>query len=238
MITTMPKKELIELGERYRAQYLVEQAGYTLGIAAAEGEVMSDLLPDNFLLEAAAARDSVNFALKDKTLMAEEAKDAKSSEVSAFTAGKVWRRRAVGRSKRAARLGKSIPDGLLKIGRTTNSASFVSRLKEMVELFEQNLTSMPGKDAPKLLSDGKELLLTLSAADTDKNVKRIKEMPTAVQDFYEQKGILYIALKIINDAGQELYADDANAAGLYNLQILHRRGSRRKTEPKATPTAE
>jgi hypothetical protein len=45
MITTMPKKELIELGERFRAQYLVERAGYTLGIAAAEGEAMSDLLP-------------------------------------------------------------------------------------------------------------------------------------------------------------------------------------------------
>ncbi len=238
MITTLPRNELIELGERYRAQYLVEQAGYTLGIAAAEGQPLSDLLPDDFLSEAEAAKESVNTSLKDKTLMAEEAKDARSSLVSAFKAAKVWRRKAVGRSKRALRQGKPIPDGLLKIGDTPNAASFVGRFKEMVELFGQNIDSMSGKDAPKLLEEGKGILSILDSAGTDKNVKRGRELPTAVQDFYAQKGILYLAVKILNDAGHELYADDSASAGLFNLQILHRRGTRKKPETEVAPGGE
>jgi hypothetical protein len=49
MQTTIPKDELQEIGRRFRADYLAEQAGYTFGIAAAEGEDLSDLLPDGFL---------------------------------------------------------------------------------------------------------------------------------------------------------------------------------------------
>jgi hypothetical protein len=51
MDITVPRNEVIELGQRFRADYLAEQAGYTLGIAAPEGEALSDLLPDEFLNE-------------------------------------------------------------------------------------------------------------------------------------------------------------------------------------------
>ena len=37
MAISMQKNELVVLGARYRANYLVEQAGYTLGIAAKDG---------------------------------------------------------------------------------------------------------------------------------------------------------------------------------------------------------
>jgi hypothetical protein len=41
MITTMPPEELMSMGERYRADYLVEQGGYSLGIAAKDGKTLA-----------------------------------------------------------------------------------------------------------------------------------------------------------------------------------------------------
>jgi hypothetical protein len=38
MITEVSQDELVVLGSRNRADYLVEQAGYTLGLAALDGE--------------------------------------------------------------------------------------------------------------------------------------------------------------------------------------------------------
>ena len=71
MITTLSENELVELGSRLRAAYLVEQAGYTLGIAAQEGQPLADLLPQGFLAEVGAARDSVQLAIQDKTVVSQ-----------------------------------------------------------------------------------------------------------------------------------------------------------------------
>ncbi len=231
MTTNLPKAELVDMGREVRADYLAEQAGYTLGIAALEGEDLSDLLPESFLAETGAALDAVNVSRRDKTLLAEEAKDATSAQGDASKAAKVWRRRVVGRSKRAARLGNSVPDALLRVGRPPTRAAFVGQIKEMSELFDKNVAVMPGKDSGLLAEEGKRLVATLTVADTDKNVKYERELPAAVREFYEQKGLLYIALKIINDAGHELFADDAVSAGRFNLHILYRRGTRKKAEP-------
>jgi len=49
----------------------------------------------------------------------------------------------------------------------------------------------------------------------------------------EQKGTLYTALKVVNDAGHELYADNATAAARYNLSILQRRAGKKTVETPA-----
>ena len=51
MITEMNRNDLIAMGARVRADYLVEQAGYTLGIAALDGKPLDDLLPDGYVAE-------------------------------------------------------------------------------------------------------------------------------------------------------------------------------------------
>ncbi len=62
-------------------------------------------------------------------------------------------------------------------------------------------------------------------------VKRLSTLPAKVRDYYAAKGRLYVGLKVINDAGHELHASDADAAGRYNLKILHRRGTKAGDKP-------
>jgi hypothetical protein len=231
MQTTISKDELQEMGRKVRANYLAEQAGYTFGLAAAEGEDLSDLMPEGFLTEAGVLLDKVNVSRKDRTLMAEEAKEATSAQADVSKSAKVWRRKAVGSATRATRFGHHMPDGLLRVGRVTTKAALAGQIKDMIELFEENLSLMPGKNAKKLLDEGKSISAALSAADTEQNMKGIRDLPTAVLDFYELKARLYLAVKVINDAGHELYAYDANKSGLFNLQILHRPAGRKKSDP-------
>lgn len=76
MITTLSEDDLVALGSRQRATYLGLQAGYTLGIAAADGAALADILPDGYLAETATLKNEVEAAFKDKALADAEAKDA------------------------------------------------------------------------------------------------------------------------------------------------------------------
>ena len=96
----------------------------------------------------------------------------------------------------------------------------------MTKLFEANISKMPGKDAQKLLDEGKAIATALKTADAQQEVKRFNELPASVQEFLAKKGTLYTALKVINDAGHELFADNSTQAARYNLSILHRRTTR------------
>jgi hypothetical protein len=235
MPISIPKDELVVLGARFRANYLVEQAGYTLGIAAKDGQTLNDLLPDGFPEEVKTYLAKVTAAMQDKELMKEEAKDATKKQNQTVVKAKIWRRKVVRRATRAARLGAGIPDGLLSIGRTGKIPELHGQIDVMTKLFEENIDKMPGKGLDALLNEGKEIAEAFSKTDADQEVKRFKSLPDSVQIFYEQKGLLYTALKAINDAGNELYAHDSEAASRYNLAILHRNSGKRKEE---TPPAE
>ncbi|MGB8295403.1 MAG: hypothetical protein WCG85_08245, partial [Polyangia bacterium] len=101
MITKLTSSELAKIGERQRASYLVPQAGYTLGIAAADGGALAGLLPAGFLDEVTRVRDEVDKARQDKTIMAVEAKQATGSQQTFVRQVKVWRRQAATRAQRA-----------------------------------------------------------------------------------------------------------------------------------------
>lgn len=232
MITNVSKEKLVEVGSRFRAMYLVEQAGYTLGIAAKDGQALCDLLPEGFLKEMDGVVGEVKAAMQDKELMKEEAKDATRQQNLASERAKVWRRKVVRRATRAMRLGESIPDGLLAVGRTRKIPELQGQLEVMIKLFEENISKMPGKGADQLLAEGREILDVFRSSDAAQEVKRLKSLPDSVVSFYEKKGLLYTGLKAVNDAGHELWADETEAAGRYNLSILHRNAGKRKEEPK------
>ena len=233
MLTNLGRKELVALGARHRADYLVEQAGYTLGISAEEGSAMNDLLPDGFAEGTQEVLAQVSAARQDKALLAEEAKDATKKHHVAASQAKVWRRKIYKRALRATRLGASMPDGLIHIGRVGTLPELVGQVDVMVKLFEENLALMPGKGADVLLAQGKDLSVALKTSDADQEVKRFASLPSSVQDFYAQKGTLYIALKAINDAGHELHADDPHSAARFNLSILHRRKAKKAAQAPA-----
>ncbi|MBI4727587.1 hypothetical protein HY768_10300 [candidate division TA06 bacterium] len=233
MITAISKPELIAIGSRYRADYLAEQAGYTMGIADAEGAALTVLLPKGYLPEVKAAGEQVTNAMKDKALLQAETKDATRSQNDALRRAKIWRRKASRRALRARRMGEKIPDGLIRISQARNVPAIAGQLEAMTKLLESVLKKMPGTDTAKLLAEGKAIATVLKTADAEQEVKRLQALPNAVKEFYRLKGILYVGLKVINDAGLELYADDPAKAGKFNLSILYRKAAARKPKAEA-----
>ncbi|AKF04527.1 hypothetical protein [Sandaracinus amylolyticus] len=71
MITTLSRGELVAQGAALRSSYLVQQAGYTLGIAALDEAGIAAILGDRSLLEDVATAKT---ARADRSLVAEEAK--------------------------------------------------------------------------------------------------------------------------------------------------------------------
>ena len=234
MIISIPKDELVVIGARHRANYLVEQAGYTLGIAAKDGQALNDLLPEGFSDEVKVYVEKVTAAMQDKELMVEESKDATKKQNRAAKDAKVWRRKAVNRAVRGVRLGAGMPDGLLSIGRASKIPELQGQIEIMTKLFEENIAKMPGKGADKLLEEGKAIAEAFRASDADQEVKRLRALPDSVQSFYEQKGLLHTGLKAINDAGHELYAHNSEAAAKYNLAILYRSAGKKKDDTPPT----
>ena len=228
MITEVPKEKLVEVGKRTMSGPLVEQAGYTLGIAALDGEGVSRNLPGGFRGEVEGELAKVVEARHDKELLKTESMEATKTQNSAFKQSKVWRRTVSKLAVNAVEMGKSMPDGLLRIYKARTMPEIQTQMSEMVRLLGENVAEIPGKDAADLLRQGKELEKALQTADAEQEVKRFRELPEKVIDFNWHKGLLYTGLKIINNAGHALYADDAFGSSKYNMDILHRRGVKRQ----------
>lgn len=236
MITTLPQDELLELGARHRADYLAEQAGYTLELAAKDGAPLAALLPKNYLTEMKEALAKLTEALQDKALMAEESKNATGAQNEAYARGKVWRRRVMYRCRRAARMGTKMPDELTKPGDVRSVPALSGQLDRMIKLLESVITSSSTENAA-LIKEGLAISQTLKTADAAQELKCLKELPDAVKAFYLQKGTLYVGLKVINDAGRELHAESPEQASAYNLSILRRRHGVKK-EQQDVPEAQ
>jgi len=235
MITELTDQEVITLGARYRADYLLEQSGYTIGLAAQEDKALADYLPAGYLAEVTSARDAVAAAAQDKSLQQAEAKEATRVHHTAFGDAKVWRRKAARIAACAKHLGKPIPDALLHISQARTAPALALQVTNMVKLLDANQASLPGTGAAALIEEGKTLAAALQTADDAKELKRYAALPGAVQDFYRQKGLLYLGLKVINGAAQALHAGDPVAASRYAMTILYRRGRAHAAQPAPAP---
>ena len=234
MITELGKDQVTEIGSRNRAGYLVEQAGYTLNLAKQDGEALEDLLPNGYLNEVTKAANKVSEAYKDRTLSAEESKDAAEEVNKLFRQAKVWRRAIVNRALRANRMGKKMPDDLLKIGNPRTVPDVVSLLEQMVKLAEANAAGLHGNNLDSLIEEGKTLAKQIKAIDAEQEIRRLKNLPDAVKQFHYEKGLLFTGIKVINEAGRELHADSPTDAAKYNLSILYRSASKKKEETAST----
>lgn len=226
MTTKKSKEELVEVGGRLRTDYLLEQTGYTLGVAAKDGKPLEDLLPSGYLGEVLDRQRRVQKGMEDRTLIRAESKLATSIQHQTVRKSKVWRRKLVRRAMRAARLGAELPDKLLSYSSVQDGPALVTQIAEMTRLAEANRASLHGTGIDELLAEGRAFVAALGTSDADQEQKVLKEVPDALQRYYEEKGRLYVGLKVINDAGHELHADDPEAASRYNLSILHRRAGR------------
>ena len=238
MITEISQDELVELGSGLRAAYLTEQAGYTLGLAAADGQGLADILPDGFIKEVKDALASVQAAMQDRQLMEDDSSGAGDARRDSYKAAKVWRRKVLHRCTSAKRAGKAIPAPLLHCSRVQAGPPLLQQITEMTKEFEAVLPLLDGKGKEAILAEGKALCDAMSSAGANHEIKRLKELPNAVRAFRAQKGLLYTGLKRIHDAGGELHADNATAAAQYNLGILHRHGGKRNSKPDSPAAVE
>ncbi len=216
------KEELIALGARYRADRLVTQAGYTLGLADDAGEALFALLEPGFENEMRAALLQVQAASADRAVIEAESKGATSAQNAALREAKIWRRKLVARGVRARRAGAQVPDGLTVVTRASTVAPVLRQLGDMLGLASECRDRLgPGIDP--LLEQGQALHAALAAADAVQEKARFAELPGKIRDHFAAKGTLYVGLKILNDAARELYADDGAAASRFNLKILYRK---------------
>lgn len=234
MLTKVGREQLIAIGARHRLGNLLEQAAYTVALARSDGDPLVALLPAGYLDELGSVVTALEGARQDRTLSQEEAKEATRMHHGAFADTKVWRRKVNSLAVRATRLGEEMPSGLLQVSRARTSPELGVQLLDMLGMLEKNKDRMPGASAEALLAEGKALAATFTTADADKELLRHSELPASVQKFYEQKGLLYLGLKAVNDAGHELHAGDPASAGRYSMGILHRKGHARP-QPAAAP---
>lgn len=237
MITNQPQPQLASIGARHRAAHLVQQAGYTLGIAALAGTPLAGLLPANFLDEATRVRDDVDKLRQDKTAVAAEAKQATGTQNSTLREVKDWRRAVASRCLRAVHAGLTIPDELTQMGNPRAVPDVLEALSQTIRLLKDHAAALStiGPDVAPLIETGTKLYQALDQADQTQEQARSAQLPAAAVAFNAKKGELYAALKIINEAGHELFSKDPEASARFNLSLLYRRGH--APAPAPTPPA-
>ena len=123
---------------------------------------------------------------------------------------KAWRRRGVSGASAAIRAGAKIPEEMTRIVQVRTVPAMIQQTQR---------------------------LLSLLAADRVQELTRGSALPVMVSSFYALKAQLYLGLKIINDAGHELYAHDPLSSSRFNLSLLHGRYVSGTAEGQPTPPA-
>jgi hypothetical protein len=230
----------VSIGLRLRAAFLIQQARYTIGIAGADGPGLAALLAANFLDEVARLLAEVEKAYQDRAIAALEAKQSTGAQNLGLRALKIWRRKVAKRSRRVLLAGTNIPEDMTNIGRSQAAVRVLEDANRMIALLGENLATFdavsPGTQA--LIDDGKKLYQTLAIADSAQEQKLSSDLPSAVAAFHAKKAELYTGLKMINEAGHELHADNPPVSARYNLSILYQgkgQSADAPTPPAPTP---
>ncbi len=229
------RREFVELGSRLRAGNLLQQAGYTMEIERGVRDALSAILPPGYVDEIEEARLEVEEGIRSRTNIAAEAKEATQSQNAVLRRIEDWRRRVRAISRIVERTGVAVSEGLTVMGRYRRTlATTLHEVEKCIGLLEQHrpdFGATPGIDG--LIEGGKALRRELRAVDAEQEAKRLAHLPAAVADFYAAKGRLFAGLKMVNEAAKYHFADDPEAAGRFNLSILHKGRRASSAEPAA-----
>ncbi len=228
MISRMKKDDVIVIGARNRAAYLLQQYGYTMGIAREEAADLIPHLTPTYLDEVDACAESLREAQKSRVAAEEESKSSTQQVNDVMVRAKSWRAAVVNRAKKARYMGIEVPAGLCRTNGAAGVADVAVQIDSMVKLLQTDGERLPGTPIEKVIRTGKELADAVRSLDQAQEVKRLSGLPAAVRDFYYNKGLLYLGIKAINEAGRELHSGDKAAAARYDLSILHRHAGRKK----------
>ena len=238
-VTSLPQLELRAIGQPLRRDYLLEQADYSLALAAADGPELAALLREKFLEALAEIRDEVAHSVDDKVVAAAETKLATGTQNEAARELRLWARAAVQRVGAARRAGVRLPSEMTYPIDSHTVPGLLGQANQLLSLLVEHAATLDSVGAPTqpLIDRGRALAAALTAADKTQEQTRAATLPAAVAAFFEKKGELYTGIKILNHAGHELHAHDPAAAARYNLSILYRRRGRPAAVPAGAPAA-
>jgi hypothetical protein len=226
------------IGMRFRGSYLVQQAGYTLGLAALAGTPLAGKLPPNFLERTAAVRDEVDKAMQDKAVRNAEARQATGTQNQLQRQGKIWVRGVGRRCQSGMQLGAPLSPDLGKLSSPATVPGLLEQMNRTLSLLAKHAPDMDAVGMPVQtnIDEGRKIVEALQKADSEQERVRFVDMPAAVLAFCAKKGELYTLLKVINNAGHECFAENPAESGKFNMSILHRHGQP-SAAPEPTPPA-
>ncbi len=221
MLTKVCNEDLLAIGARVRAEKLLAQADYTLKTATKEGRALESILPKGYLSEVRDTREQLAQARRSKVIQEAEKRDVEEFVTQAFHEAKVWRRQVAHRAQQALHQGVPVKEEIFRIREARTAEALSKNILQMIDLLEPHRDKLPGQDWEKVFQEGRRLAETLSATVAPSE-KSLRDLPEDVREFYETKGQLYMALKVINDAGWALHSDSSTAAAKFNFETMYK----------------
>jgi hypothetical protein len=234
MISEMDRESLVALGARFHAARLVEQANRTLELASQDGRALDRLLPVGYVEEVRRVVKSLLGAIAFPAVAAGEAREVAESSSRELCSARSWRRKVARRAVRARALGRDVPDCLARVSEVDSGPAVATQLTTMVAWMEADPALLPGDDIDSLTKEGKALAARLGHGRMTEQSDRLARLPATDQRFCEEKGALFVGLRVINDAAHELHARDHGSSSRYNLSILGGRIVSERLKPLGT----
>lgn len=214
----------IDVGIRRPTTGLIQQARLTANLVSHEPPAFAETLPDPaYVGTMMTLTDQVEKAAGDRAVAEADSVGATVAQNDSMSAAKVWGRKVRARVGRARAMGISVPDGLMHARSARTVPTMIAALSDSVALLEHSMEDLKpaGGDIEGLIAEGKKIHGELSTYDAIQESALRNSVPEAVRDFWEAKGRLYIALKVVNNAAREFYADDLERAARYNMKLVY-----------------
>jgi hypothetical protein len=230
------REDVVVMGARFRAGYLIEQFGYTMGLAQLDGDTIARHMPAGFMDRFQGHADAVSAARQNRTLLAAESKDSTQSVTDAVRLAKEWRRKVTAMGKKSAAFDNDVPDILTVMSKAKTVPEVIAQMEAMVKMLAARKDNLVCAELGDYIAEGESIVRTLKTADANQEVTHSKHLTDAVAEFYYQKGMLFQALKAVNEAGHELHYKHPVDSAKYNMSILYRHVGRKK-HAKEDPAA-
>lgn len=230
----LERKDYVRIGVRFNGARLSEQAGYSLGLARDEAQILALLgITPERTTQWEAFRTQVETGSRDRGISRDEAVALTGVQNAHARNGKMYIRRVLQIAGNAFAEEPGTFDEFTKIPRPQQSLpkllEAVNRLAELSTKYASQLSAWGGAN---LAAEGRGLLDQIKTVDAEQE-RKITSLPTQTEDYYVAKGRLFLAIKQINRAGKTAHIADKVAADRYNLDILYRHTGR-KPQPAGT----
>jgi predicted esterase YcpF (UPF0227 family) len=129
-----------------------------------------------------------------------------------------------------------VPDILTVMSKAKTVPEVIAQMEAMVKMLAARKDNLVCAELGDYIAEGESIVRTLKTADANQEVTHSKHLTDAVAEFYYQKGMLFQALKAVNEAGHELHYKHPVDSAKYNMSILYRHVGRKK-HAKEDPAA-